>query len=82
MILLTTKQTYPTWCVCPLKICQNLRGRDITIHLISVISGLGIGGFAYEDFATLVQDLVRVMRMPDNRASVFEHLVRKGWGRF
>jgi len=41
-------------------------GRDITIHLISVISGLGIGGFAYEDYATLVQDLVRVMGMPEN----------------
>ena len=82
MISLITKQTYPTWCVRPLTICQNLRGRDITVHLISVISGLGIGGFAYEDYATLVQDLVRVMRMPDNRASVIEHLVRKGWGRF
>ena len=56
----------------PEKTCQNLRGRDITIHLVSVISGLGIGGFAYEDYATLVQDLVRVMGMPENRASVFE----------
>lgn len=62
----------------PEKTCQKLRGRDITIHLISVISGLGIGGFAYEDYATLVQDLVRVMGMPENRASVFGEYLHPG----
>ena len=45
-------------------------GRSVKVHVISCVSGLGIGGKAYEDCATLVNDIVAAMLRRDSRVKV------------
>ena len=49
-------------------------GRSVKVHVISVLSGLGIGGKAYEDYATFVKDIIGAFARPDNQDKVQEIL--------
>ena len=44
------------------------------MHVISVLSGLGIGGKAYEDYATFVKDIIGAFARSDNQDKVHEIL--------
>ncbi|CAE7367247.1 unnamed protein product [Symbiodinium sp. CCMP2592] len=49
-------------------------GRSVKVHVISVLSGLGIGGKAYEDYATFLKDIIGAFARSDNQDKVQEIL--------